>query len=141
VFWSRVAGGLNEIVPAVSKWLALAFCWSILWFDPRREHSSVPTANPAAAERRDCQGWPRLRGHPLGLGLDWPEHGGMLDGLVQAAGIYTVVRGNTLAPRTHHSAARSEGARGGPCQRDQAFFCSPVRRRRLSPLSSMRWAL
>src|SRR5215469_9682469 len=26
--------------------------------------------------RRACQGWPRSRGHPPGLGLDWPEHGG-----------------------------------------------------------------
>src|ERR1700680_251389 len=34
----------------------------------------------AAAARRACQGWPRLRGHPEGLGLDWPEHGGMMIG-------------------------------------------------------------
>jgi hypothetical protein len=63
---------------------------AILWFDPRREHSSVPTAVLAAAARRACQGWPRLRGHPLGLGLDRPEHGGRLDwsGLA-AAGIWT----------------------------------------------------
>jgi hypothetical protein len=46
---------------------------SILWFDPRREHSSVPTANPAAAARRACQGWPRLRGHPKGLALTGPS--------------------------------------------------------------------
>ena len=58
------------------RWL-LGF---ILWFDPRREHSSVPTADTAAAARRACQGWPRLRGHPQGPGLDWPEHGGMLIG-------------------------------------------------------------
>ena len=41
----------------------------ILWFDPRREHSSVPTASLAAAARTACQGWPRLRGHPKGLAL------------------------------------------------------------------------
>jgi hypothetical protein len=28
--------------------------------------------------RRDDQGWPQLCGHPPGLGLDGPEHGGML---------------------------------------------------------------
>jgi hypothetical protein len=55
------------------------FLGAILWFDPRREHSSVPTAVLPAAARRTCQGWPRLRGHPLGLGLDRPEHGGRLD--------------------------------------------------------------
>src|SRR5215831_7574885 len=33
---------------------------------------------PTPPRARACQGWPRLRGHPLGLGLDWPEHRGML---------------------------------------------------------------
>jgi hypothetical protein len=33
---------------------------------------------PANAARRACQGWPRLRGHPKGLGPDWPEHDGTL---------------------------------------------------------------
>ena len=80
-------------------------------FDPRREHSSVPTAIVTAAARRVCQGWPRLRGHPSGLGLDGPEHGGTLD----CAGIYG----------------------GAP---DACFF-SLARLRRLSPFSSMRWAL
>jgi hypothetical protein len=42
---------------------------AILLFDPRREHSSAPTANLRAAARRACQGWPRLRGHPNGLAL------------------------------------------------------------------------
>jgi hypothetical protein len=66
------------------------FSWGILWFDPRREHSSVPTAVLTAAARRACQGWPRLRGHPLGLGLDRPEHGGRLDWSGQAAaGLWT----------------------------------------------------
>src|SRR5215831_11230043 len=35
---------------------------------------------PTPPRGRACQGWPRLRGHPLGLGLDRPEHGGKLDG-------------------------------------------------------------
>jgi hypothetical protein len=46
---------------------------------PRHRHSSAPTAVLTAAARRVCQGWPRLRGHPLGLGLDRPEHCGRLD--------------------------------------------------------------
>jgi hypothetical protein len=52
---------------------------SILWFDPRREHSSVPTAK---SRSRRAQGLSRLAASsrpPEGLGLDWPEHGGMLD--------------------------------------------------------------
>jgi hypothetical protein len=41
--------------------------------------SSVPPAKSRSRPaRRACQGWSRLRGHPLGLGLDWPEHGGIL---------------------------------------------------------------
>src|SRR5258707_13762225 len=52
---------------------------SILWFDPRREHSSVPTVKPHS---RRAQGLSRLAASsrpPAGLGLDWPEHGGTLD--------------------------------------------------------------
>jgi hypothetical protein len=45
----------------------------ILLFDPRREHSSAPTASLAAAARRAYQGWPRLRGHPKGLALIGPS--------------------------------------------------------------------
>jgi hypothetical protein len=54
---------------------------SILLFDPRREHSSVPTAR---SRSRRAQGLSRLAASsrpPEGLGLDSPEHGGMLDGL------------------------------------------------------------
>lgn len=51
----------------------------ILWFDPRREHSSIPTATRHAAARRACQGWPRLARTPAGLGLDRPEHAGIID--------------------------------------------------------------
>src|SRR5271157_6498037 len=53
---------------------------SILWFDPRREHSSVPTAK---SRSRRAQGLSRLAASsrpPEGLGLDRPEHGGMLIG-------------------------------------------------------------
>jgi len=55
------------------------FGWSILWFDPRREHSSVPTAK---SHSRRAEGLSRLAASsrpPEGLGLDWPEHGGTLD--------------------------------------------------------------
>src|ERR1700674_3515571 len=54
---------------------------SILWFDPRREHSSIPPAKPRS---RRAQGLSRLAASsrpPEGLGLDWPEHGGTLDRL------------------------------------------------------------
>jgi hypothetical protein len=57
----------------------LALLGRILWFDPRREHSSVPTAN---SRSRRAQGLSRLAASsrpPAGLGLDWPEHGGILD--------------------------------------------------------------
>jgi hypothetical protein len=47
-------------------------------FDPRREHSSIPTAKVSS---RRAQGLSRLAASsrpPEGLGLDWPEHGGTL---------------------------------------------------------------
>jgi hypothetical protein len=69
---------------------------SILWFDPRREHSSSRPPNPAAAARRACQGWPRLRGHPLGRGLDWPEHGG------------TLIGSGVMSHEPHHGVDRME---------------------------------
>jgi len=50
-------------------------------FDPRREHSSAPTAK---SHSRRAQGLSRLAASsrpPEGLGLDWPEHGGTLDRL------------------------------------------------------------
>src|SRR5882672_10446805 len=52
---------------------------AILWFDPRRAHSSIPTAE---SRSRRAQGLSRLAASsrpPEGLGLDWPEHGGILD--------------------------------------------------------------
>jgi hypothetical protein len=57
----------------------LALLGRILWFDPRREHSSIPTAN---SRSRRAQGLSRLAASsrpPAGLGLDWPEHGGILN--------------------------------------------------------------
>ncbi|MGO9720644.1 MAG: hypothetical protein ACLPOA_08680 [Methylocella sp.] len=56
----------------------LALLVSILWFDPRREHSSIPTAN---SRSRRAQGLSRLAASsrpPEGPGLDRPEHGGTL---------------------------------------------------------------
>ena len=63
--------------------------WSILWFDPRpraffrpdHQLSQPPRAGPVKAGRV-------FRGHPKGgLGLDWPEHGGILD-RIGAAGVH-----------------------------------------------------
>jgi hypothetical protein len=59
--------------------LGLFLAGAILWFDPRREHSSVPTAK---SRSRRAQGLSRLAASsrpPEGLGLDWPEHDGTLD--------------------------------------------------------------
>src|SRR4029077_10709068 len=82
----------------------------------------------ASAARRACQGWPRLRGQPIGLGHDWPELGGRLDwsGLAGCRHLDCDAVDVSGAPRTHWV---------------QAFFFSPARRRRLSPLSWTRWAL
>ena len=58
-------------------------------FDPRREHSSIPTAKVSS---RRAQGLSRLAAPsrpPEGLGLDWPEHGGTLKRIgLEAAGIW-----------------------------------------------------
>jgi len=61
---------------------------AILWFDPCREHSSIPTAKSLS---RRAQGLSRLAASsrpPEGLGLDWPEHGGILEG-IGAVGVAT----------------------------------------------------
>ena len=52
------------------------------FFGSTRAASILPPRPPklAAAARRACQGWPRLSRPPAGLGLDGPEHGGMLIG-------------------------------------------------------------
>jgi hypothetical protein len=62
----------------------------ILWFDPRREYSSIPTAN---SRSRRAQGLSRLAASsrpPAGLGLDWPEHGGILD-RIGAGGAHHII--------------------------------------------------
>src|ERR1700720_2245991 len=95
---------------------------SILWFDPRREHSSVPTAQ---SRSRRAQGLSRsavalsLR-HALSFpvrALTGPSTVASLIGLgLQGAGIRTVmggIRWPVSRPRTHHVAGSSEGARGG----------------------------
>jgi hypothetical protein len=61
--------------------LDIVYVGSILLFDPRREHSSAPTAK---SHSRRAQGLSRLAASsrpPEGPGLDWPEHGGTLDRL------------------------------------------------------------
>jgi hypothetical protein len=68
----------------------LALSGRILWFDPRREYSSIPTAN---SRSRRAQGLSRLAASsrpPAGLGLDWPEHGGILD-RIGAGGAHHIV--------------------------------------------------
>jgi hypothetical protein len=62
----------------------------ILWFDPRREYSSIPTAN---SRSRRAQGLSRLAASsrpPAGLGLDWPEHGGILN-RIGAGGAHHII--------------------------------------------------
>src|SRR5580700_1229940 len=68
----------------------LALLGRILWFDPRREHSSIPTAN---SRSRRAQGLSRLAASsrpPAGLGLDWPEHGGILN-RIGAGGAHHII--------------------------------------------------
>jgi hypothetical protein len=50
-----------------------------LLFDPRREHlPSRPQKIAAARAQGQSRAGRVSRGHPSGLGLDWPEHGGKL---------------------------------------------------------------
>jgi hypothetical protein len=50
-----------------------------LLFDPRREHLPVPTTENRSRSRAGAVKAGRAaRGHPSGLGLDWPEHGGKI---------------------------------------------------------------
>jgi hypothetical protein len=68
----------------------LALLGRILWFDPRREHSSIPTAN---SRSRRAQGLSRLAASsrpPAGRGLDWPEHGGILN-RIGAGGAHHII--------------------------------------------------
>jgi hypothetical protein len=62
----------------------------ILWFDPRREYSSIPTAK---SRSRRAQGLSRLAASsrpPAGLGLDWHEHGGILN-RIGAGGAHHII--------------------------------------------------
>jgi len=143
MLWSR-AGGLEESGGAFPFSWAHSFVRPAprAFFRPDRPISQPSRAGPVKVGRRSAVASCSVVSRPR---LDWPEHGGMLDRLgLQGAVIRTVTRGTgwpAFRPRTHHAAASSEEARGGPWRWDQVFFFSPARRRRLSPLSSMRWAL
>jgi len=73
VFWSRFVGLEVSVLRSFERVRRSRSLRSILWFDPRREHSSIPTTSLAAVARRACQGWPRLRGHLKGLPLTGPS--------------------------------------------------------------------
>ena len=66
----------THLIASPSASLSSLLQRAIPWFDPRREHSSVPTAIPMAVARRGGQGW--REAPPEGLVLDRPEHGGTL---------------------------------------------------------------
>jgi hypothetical protein len=99
----------------------LALLGRILWFDPRREHSSIPTAN---SRSRRAQGLSRLAASsrpPEGLGLDWPEHGGILN-RIGAGGAHHIIgkfkplvlgeihAAGDIAGRTHSEGRQGRGA-------------------------------
>jgi hypothetical protein len=87
---------------------------SILWFDPRREHSSVPTAK---SHSRRAQGLSRLAASsrpPEGLGLDWPEHGGMLDRIGLEAAGFCARTGQSFWPAGRPQANQSKCAPANP---------------------------
>src|ERR1700683_5099226 len=68
----------------------LALFGRILWFDPRREYSSIPTAS---SRSRRAQGLSRVAASsrpPAGLGLDWHEHGGILN-RIGAGGAHHII--------------------------------------------------
>ena len=80
------------------------------FFGSTRAASILPSRPPnlAAAARRACQGWPRLSRPPEGLGLDWPEHGGMLD-RIGAAGARHLAKFNPVVLRQIHAAGNHPG--------------------------------
>ena len=83
---------------------------SILLFDPRREHSSVPTAK---WHSRCAEGLSRLAASsrpPAGLGLDWPEHSGTLD-RIGAGGAHHVIGNFKPVVLSEIHAAGDKGAR------------------------------
>ena len=78
---------------------------------PRRSSSG---GQHRGLQSTDDQGWPQLCGRPPGLGLDGPEHGGMLASKVGALKRYTATRRIKLypvgaAPRTKVPPATCEG--------------------------------
>jgi hypothetical protein len=57
--------------PGTSPSMFFGSTASLVFFRPDRPISQPPRAGGS-------QGWPRFTRPPQGLGLDWPEHGGML---------------------------------------------------------------
>ena len=123
-------------------------------FDPLRSWGKKYVAMRQPLKAGAHRGLPRsavalsLR-HALsfpGRALTGPSTVASLIGLgLQGAGIRTVVGGIrwpvSRPPARITSLVAAKERAGGPGQRDQVFFFSPARRRKLSPLSSMRWAL
>jgi hypothetical protein len=87
-----LASGINNTVSRVAQLAGVAMAAGIAtwrrsqlpWFDPA---GGLPSSRPQdanAGARRACQGWPHFCGHPggtPGLGLDTPEHDGIVDAL------------------------------------------------------------
>jgi hypothetical protein len=74
--WLPCAGQRGRLLGMRNKGFEIAdFQFSLgPFFGSTRAASILPSRPPnlAAAARRACQGWPRLRGHPKGLALIWP---------------------------------------------------------------------
>src|SRR6202158_5310421 len=88
----------------------------ILWFDPRREYSSIPTAK---SRSRRAQGLSRLAASsrpPAGLGLDWHEHGGILNRIGAGGAHHIIGKFKPLVLGEIHAArdTRSSGCCGSP---------------------------
>src|SRR6266404_2977388 len=63
--------------------------------------------------RRACQGWPRLSRPPAGLGLDWPEHGGILDRIGAEGACHIMGKFKPVAlGETHAAGDRHQGHKG-----------------------------
>jgi hypothetical protein len=78
---SNTAHAVNNVATDDASISAVSGLGSILWFDPRRGHSSVPTAK---SRSRRAQGLSRLAalfcGHPKGLALIGPSTAACLIG-------------------------------------------------------------
>jgi hypothetical protein len=66
----------------------------------------------AAVARRACQGWPRLLRPPEGLGLDWPEHGRILN-RIGAVGARHLAKFKPVVLRQIHAAGNTDPAQLG----------------------------